>query len=342
MNQMLWHYDDISFKQIVRMNKESFVQLFLLIHEHPVFHTEHRKPQTAVWIQLMVVLQRLGCNGNANSLGARSRYAGVGSGTVAKFTDRVFTAILAMKDQVIYWPNEEERRDISARMGFKHGLPGCVGILDGTPVNFSQRPAIDGETFFNRKSRYCYNVQLICDDMKRIRFYQIGWPGSVYDSTVFGHSSIALNPEQYFSLNEFLIADSGYALTEYCCVPYRLPYASEPYNQVFNILFSSARVIIEHVNGIVKGRFASLKSLPTQIKEKKDFEICNKWILVSLILHNLLIDFNEDEWEHQIETEEAINDLEANFVNITNHATGKQLREKIQEKNVRWGMNNNA
>jgi hypothetical protein len=248
-----------------------------------------------------------------------------------------------MKDEVISWPNVEERREISARMAFKLGIPGCIGILDGTPVNVSQLPTIDGETFFNRKSRYSYNVQLICDDLKRIRFYQIGWPGSVYDATVFGHSNIALHPENYFSLNEFLIADSGYALTEWCCTPYRLPYASEPYNQFFNVLFSSARVIIEHVNGNVKGRFSSLKSLPTQIKRLKDFEICNEWILVwCLIIHNLLINFNEDEWEHQLETEEAINELEANFINLQNHATGKQLREKIQENLVRWGMNQEA
>jgi hypothetical protein len=240
MNRMLWQYDDNSFKQIVRMNKDSFVKLFLLIHEHPVFQTEVFKPQTPVWIQLMVVLQRLGCHGNGSSLGARSRNAGVGHGSVCLFTKRVFIAILAMKDDVISWPKEEERRDISARFSFKHGLPGCVGILDGTPVNFSQRPCIDGETFFSRKSRYCYNVQLICDDLKKIRFYQIGWPGSVYDSTVFSHSNVALHPLQHFSIGEFLIADSGYALTQWCL--YHIVYRMQM-NHIINVLIFYFRVL---------------------------------------------------------------------------------------------------
>jgi hypothetical protein len=162
----------------------------------------------------------------------------------------------------------------------------------------------------------------------------------VYDSTVFSHSHIAVNPLQYFSIGEYLIADSGYALTQWCCVPYRLPAANEPYNQCFNILFSSARVLIEHVNGMLKGRFSSLKLLSTQIKERKDFEACNDWILVCLILHNLMIDFNEDEWEYEEETQEAINEYEANLITLQNNATGKKLREKIQENLVRWGINN--
>jgi hypothetical protein len=100
-------------------------------------------------------------------------------------------------------------------------------------------------------------------------------------------------------------------------------------------------VIIEHVNGMVKGRFASLKSLPTQIKKVEDFEKCNQWILVCLILHNLLIEFNEDEWIYEEETQEAVEDYEANLIILENHATGKILREKIQENLVRWAMFNN-
>ena len=52
---------------------------------------------------------------------------------------------------------------------------------------YSQRPSIDGEVFWTRKSHYAMNLQLIADHTRRIRFYhQIGWPGTpVYDHTVF-------------------------------------------------------------------------------------------------------------------------------------------------------------
>jgi hypothetical protein len=194
-----------------------------------------------VWIQLMVVLQRLGCCGNGNSVGVRARTAGVGNGTVCMFTDRVFKALLSKKDDVIAWPDAAERKQISDRMGEKYGLPGAVGIVDGTPVVFSQRPKIDGEVFWTRKSQYAYNLQLVCDDKKRIRFYQIGWPGSVFDSTVFETSDLLMAPHLFFVDGEYLMADSGYDLSKFVCVPYRQPYAGLPRNFRFNFLFSSAR-----------------------------------------------------------------------------------------------------
>ena len=73
---------------------------------------------------------------------------------------------------------------------------------------FSQKPAIDGEVYFNRKSQYAMNLQLVCDDLKRIRFYMIGYPGSMFDSTVFDKSKLLRKPDDYFSDGEFLLADA--------------------------------------------------------------------------------------------------------------------------------------
>ena len=46
-----------------------------------------------------------------------------------------------------FWPDAAERRSISRRYASTHGLPGAVGVVDGTPVVFYQRPAVDGEVF---------------------------------------------------------------------------------------------------------------------------------------------------------------------------------------------------
>ena len=46
--------------------------------------------------------------------------------------------------------------------------------------------------------------------MRRIRAYLLGWPGSVHDSTVFGKTDIAINPQRYFSQGQYIIGDSAY------------------------------------------------------------------------------------------------------------------------------------
>jgi hypothetical protein len=198
LNRMLWYFPEREFRQIVRMDKQSFVRLLFKIQNHTVFQTRTNNKQEPVWIQLMVVLQRLGCDGNGASIGRNARIAGVSYGSVCKFTSRVFTSLLAIKNEVIKWPDENERKEISRRFARNHGLPGAVGVVDGTPVNFSQRPHIDGEVYWTRKSRYAMNVQLICDDRRRITYYQIGWPGSVYDSTVFGESTVFKQANTFF------------------------------------------------------------------------------------------------------------------------------------------------
>ena len=109
------------------------------------------------------------------------------------------------------------------------------------------------------------NLQLICDDRGYIRWFLTGWPGSVFDSTVFEKSAISKHTERFFTPGEFLMADSGYALKPHCITPYKHPLTNLAHHQMFNELFSSKRVTIEHVNGQLKNRWAFLKGIPTQI-----------------------------------------------------------------------------
>jgi hypothetical protein len=324
------------------MNKATFVRLVSLIADHEVFQNNSRNPQKPVWIQLMVVLQRLGCNGNGSSIGSNARYAGIGNGTVCKFTDRVFYALISKKDDIIKWPNAIERAHISKRFELDHGLPNAVGIVDGTHCIFAQKPRIDGEVYWSRKCCYSINLQLVCDDNKIITYYQTGFPGSVYDSTIFSQSKICKAPQDFFSPGQFLLADSGYASTNYICTPYRQPYASIPHNKDYNDLFSSARTFIEHVNGILKGRWSSLRGLRTQIKKKEDLKILNTWIVVCLILHNLMIQLT-DEWTNYVidSQQDIISNVEQiEIVSIeeanNNNVTATDLRLKVQSHLLSW------
>ena len=188
VRNLLHQFPDNTFKQIVRCRKTNFARIVEYIK---YFLTTLL---FLVEIQGMVVLNRLGCDRNGASVGALGRMFGISTGSVHNFTNRVFRALYNLRDQIIFWPNAgsfsyllsivlyllclvfttDQRRDISHRFATNHGLPGAVGIIDGTPVNFAQRSGIDGEVWFSRKQRYSMNLQLICDDRGSITYYIVG------------------------------------------------------------------------------------------------------------------------------------------------------------------------
>lgn len=341
MNEMLWYYDDREFKQVVRMKKDSFLKLLALISDDEAFGSPlSRHRQAPVWVQLQVVLQRLGCDGNGASVGRLARLAGFSTGSVCKFTERVYKAILRLKKRVIKWPDAEERAELSTYMRRKYGIRGGILALDGTPAVFYQRPAVDGEVFWTRKCEYAMNVQLICDHTKRIRWYMVGWPGSVFDSNVFETSDIFRHPERYFSRGEFLLADSGYVGTWFTCVPFKAPDADRPHNKLFNELFSRARVVIEHVNGMVKMRWMSLKGIRIQVKEEKDFKAVCEHIIVCLILHNLMCDF-DDEWDEEFEMEEEAQEGDEEENDLDDEMSGQELRARVRNYVLQWHFDQN-
>jgi len=263
-------------------------------------------------------------------------FTGISHGSVEKYTDRVLKAILKLQHQFITWPNKTERKEISRRFAHYHGMPDCIGVVDGTPVNLAQKPHIDGEVYFSRKSRYCINLQLVCDDRRNIRFFQAGWPGSVFDSTVFDNSDICQNPDSFISAGQYIIADSGYGAKWFICTPYKHPAAAIPENQLFNELFSSARCVIEHVNGVLKGRFCSLKGVRIQVKKVCDFEKVNKWIAVCCILHNILNQLN-DMWD-DVDEENEVSDEDVNNMRV--NSTALDLRLKVQTTLLEWYFRN--
>jgi hypothetical protein len=118
----------------------------------------------------------------------------------------------------------------------------------------------------------------------------------VHDKRVFDTMPLNNSPELFFADGEFILGDSAYVLSQYMLMPYTGEDASSRENVEFNQVFSGARVIIEHVMGLLKGRWSSLRGIRIQIKTKADFVRVNRWILCCLILHNIVL-FCNDQWE---------------------------------------------
>jgi len=89
-----------------------------LIQDYPIFQNNSKNKQAPVHIQLIVVLNRLGCDGNGASIDREALLVGKTFGTIEKYTDRVFTAILSLEREYVYWQSERGSQD------------GCISAMD--------------------------------------------------------------------------------------------------------------------------------------------------------------------------------------------------------------------
>ena len=99
---------------------------------------------------------------------------------------------------------------------------------------------------------------------------------STCDGDVFKSSLLYRSPISFFGRNQFLLGDSAYPKSRFMLTPYQAAAAEEHDNICFNETFSSARVVVEHVMGLLKMRWQSLRGLPIQIKHKRDLLRCQQ------------------------------------------------------------------
>lgn len=153
---------------------------------------------------------------------------GVVESTLYYFYTYVIEALRELADEFIVWPGAEERVRIRQRFQDASGFPGIVGAIDCTHV-FITAPLRDAHQYINRHHSYSINVQTVVDDNLCVRHLHVGEVGSMNDRRVFRRSNLyesLLRDEdhQFLSLDEHLVGDGGYTLTEFVslilkCVP---------------------------------------------------------------------------------------------------------------------------
>ncbi|KIJ27663.1 hypothetical protein M422DRAFT_147014, partial [Sphaerobolus stellatus SS14] len=96
-------------------------------------------------------------------------------------------AFASLHDRVMRWATAVEKEETKVwveRMSCKAWHNG-IAMVDGTPVPLADKPAFHGEAYFDRKSNYSLNLQLITLPNLRIIDYVVGHCGSIHDSTAF-------------------------------------------------------------------------------------------------------------------------------------------------------------
>ncbi|EJF58572.1 hypothetical protein DICSQDRAFT_66655 [Dichomitus squalens LYAD-421 SS1] len=191
------------------MDRDAFWHLHDLVKDDPVFVSAGKKPQRPSWLQLAVFLCHMG---NESAVKTAS-FASVSEGAVFLYTERVCTALRNIRNQHIYWPEDDERERFSDAMS-EWGFPGCLGSGDGTYIRLEKRPSQNGYAYWCRKKMYAVSYfPRYVDHRGRFTSYDFGWPGSVQDSRVFKSSHLWCNKAQYFRSHEYILVDKGMLCT---------------------------------------------------------------------------------------------------------------------------------
>lgn len=103
---------------------------------------------------------------------------------------RVIYALVDIEKDWIFWPSEEERNELKKEIAKDSFFKDCVGFVDGTLIPLATAPRNNAERFWTRKFFYAFNIMLVCDINRSVRYYELGFSGSAHDQRVFCESKV--------------------------------------------------------------------------------------------------------------------------------------------------------
>ncbi|KAF8584006.1 hypothetical protein K439DRAFT_1647047 [Ramaria rubella] len=199
------------FRSLLRISPRTFDALFSKIEHHLVFQNNSDNQQIPVDHQLAVCTRWV----------------------MKAVCDENFRKV------VMRWPNDNQKEDARNRVESR-SCPGWHDgwlMVDGTLVPF----------WYDHKSNYSFNVQLISTPSLRIIDYGVGLPGSQHDATAWKQTWIPLEHETLLGRDEWVWADTAYPLQTWCQAPYKKPEKDIPENARYNYYVSRVHVRSEHL-----------------------------------------------------------------------------------------------
>jgi hypothetical protein len=174
-----------------------------------------------VELHFLILLKHLGTQGNGGSISQLKLGLGIGKGSVYNYLRQAVDAVLSKYSAFVFWPEADERKEISDQVQKDKFFPKCVGFVDGTHLGLAFKPTKEGEEYFTRKQSYAVAALVSCDDMRRIRYLNIGWPGSVHDQRFFSYSKLTINAPNMYSPQEYLLGNSAYTPMSFLMPAYK-------------------------------------------------------------------------------------------------------------------------
>jgi len=145
--------------------------------------------------------------------------------------------------------------------------------------------------------------------------YSLGHTGSVHDAWAFRSTRTYKNHDRIFAPGEWMWADSAYTPEAWSVAPFKKPVNGQltADQRTFNYWVSKVscpqlselnesyclqvRIRVEHTIGLLKGTFQSLKEIRIQLTDTRRHMIIIMWARVCIILHNLIIRIEGDNFD---------------------------------------------
>ena len=215
---------------------------------------------------------------------------------------------------------------ISSNPKFFPFFRGAIGALDGTHFDCSGTPE-QRAIARDRKGRVTQNCLAACDFTHKFVYVFSGWEGSVTDSTMFNDARIT---DLYVPTDSgrYYLADAGFPNSLSLMLPYRgvryhlqewsraevryciflipsillLHICDSPANppELFNLRHAQARNIVERIFGILKNRFAILRSNP-----HLDVDTQARLAPALAAIHNVIREYDDEEIQDLLDEDTA-------------------------------------
>ncbi|KAL0334035.1 UNVERIFIED_CONTAM: hypothetical protein Sangu_1559700 [Sesamum angustifolium] len=210
-------------------------------------------------------------------------------------------------------------------------FPNAMGALDGTFVELTV-PAEERSRYRNRKGAISTNVLGVCDANLKFLYVLPGWEGSASDARVLRDALQRPNGLKVYS-DKYYLVDAGYTNGPGFLAPYRATRyhlnewkGNTPTNfkELFNLRHSSARNAIERTFGLLKKRWAILRTasfynVKTQIRIINACCILHNFIRGEMPIDPLLDEVDRElESNLRIEDDDSYNEEQITIVRNTN------------------------
>lgn len=299
------------FESVFKISRNTFNYLCSLVKDHMLAKTanfafSNGKPM-CINDQVAIALRRLS---SGDSLIAVADSFGTNHSTVSQVTWRFVEAMEERGIHHLQWPStEQEMTKIKSKFEKIRGLPNCCGAIDTTHITMLLASSeMESNVWLDREKNHSMILQAIVDPDMRFRDVVTGWPGKMDDYDVLQRSTFFQLCEKGERLNgkkmklsegtelrEYIVGDSGFPILPWLITPYRGKENSESKVE-FNKRHFATRVVAQRALTRLKEMWKIIQG----VMWRPDKNRLPRIILVCCILHNIVIDMEDDVYDELV------------------------------------------